>query len=62
MTKREAVREFKEEVLPLVVKEFGSTDVPARDQAWNDWTDDLCKGKRITQKQYDTWTHPFNDR
>ena len=55
MTKREAIAEFREFVLPNIPK----NDKPTRDQAWNDYTDGLCKDKRITQKQYDTWVHPF---
>ncbi len=56
MTKREAVKQFRTEILPRIP----SNDKPARDQAWNDWTDGLCKDKQITQRQYDTWDHPFN--
>ena len=54
MTKAEAVKRFKSEVL-------GSTppgDQPALDQAWNDWTDMLCKSGEITLRQYENWVHP----
>lgn len=26
---------------------------------WNNFTDTLCKGGKITMKQYETWTNPF---
>jgi len=59
MTKREAVALFRAEVLPEVVKRYSKDDKPAICEAWNDWTDGLCKDKQITARQYDTWTHPF---
>ena len=55
MTKKEAVKEFRN----LFAELFTKKDRPAIDQAWNDWTDGLCKDKQITQKQYDTGVHPF---
>jgi hypothetical protein len=60
MTKREAFAQFKAEVLPNVQKQYGTKDKAARDQAWNDYTDALCKNGDITLKQYESWTHPFN--
>lgn len=59
MTKAEAIAEFNAEVKPHVLAKYGPNDKPAMREAWNDWTDGLCKDRRITQKQYDTWTHPF---
>jgi hypothetical protein len=60
MTKKEAIKEFQAHILPSVIQQYGEKDKPARDQAWNDWTDQLCKSGKITQDQYDTWTHPYN--
>lgn len=57
MTKSEAIAEFKAEILPLVVEQYGPRDKPAIREAWNNWTDALCKDGRITQRQYDTWTY-----
>lgn len=54
MTYRDACKQFNSEIAPRLPK----GDKPARDMAWNNWTDGLCKDKVITQKQYDTWTHP----
>jgi peptidoglycan hydrolase-like protein with peptidoglycan-binding domain len=59
MTKAEAVQEFKEEVLPYVVAQYGKDDRPAIREAWNDWTDMLQKDGRISMKQYETWVGPF---
>lgn len=55
MTKREAVAEFKATILPTVPPQ----DIPWRDQAWNDYTDYLCKEGLITLRQYETWGSPF---
>ena len=60
MTKREAVTEFRVIFPELFVKRNGKiVDRPMLDEAWNNWTDALCKDKQITQKQYDCWVHPF---
>ncbi len=59
MTKQEAVKAFKTFVLPAIKREFeknGRCDRPARDQAWNDWTDTLQKNGHITRVQYNGWT------
>ncbi len=65
MTKREAVRQFKADILPAVRQQSerdGRRDLPARREAWNNWTDSLCKDRVITIRQYETWTHPaYND-
>jgi len=55
MTKKEALAEFREDVLPSVPK----GDKVWLCEAWNNFTDFLCKDGRITQKQYDTWVNPF---
>lgn len=55
MTKREAVAEFRATILPSVPPQ----DIPWRDQAWNDYTDYLCKEGLITLRQYETWGSPF---
>ena len=64
MTKREAFKLFQESFPPQTFTRFDRnglhTDKPMRDEAWNNFTDALCKDKQITRKQYETWTHPFN--
>lgn len=59
MTKREALRIFRTQVLPAVIVQYGPKDAPARCEAWNDWTDALCKDRQITLRQYESWTNPF---
>lgn len=49
-------------ILPTIRAKFerdGRIDRPARAEAWNNWTDGLCKAGVITQRQYDTWSNPF---
>lgn len=54
MTKREAVAEFRAEILPHL-----PPDRVAIRTAWNDYTDALCKARRITPRQYNTWEGPY---
>jgi len=61
MTKQEAVKQFKEDVLPYVKERYeqdGIRDLPARREAFNNFTDWLCKEGYITSWQYENWTHP----
>jgi len=58
VTKREAIKLFKTEILPLVRAKYetdGVVDHPARAEAWNNWTEALCKRSLITPRQYETW-------
>ena len=59
MTKHEALKLFKEEVLPSIIKQYGNNDKHAKIQGWNDWTDFLCKNYQITSSQYSCWVNPF---
>lgn len=34
-------------------------DKIAKQQAWNDYTDSLCKDGIITNWQYNNWSNPF---
>ncbi len=57
----DACRIFEDEVLPLVVEAYeqdGIPDWPARREAWNNWTDALCKDGEISDWQYANWSHP----
>lgn len=61
MRKEEAVRYFKLYVLPCVKDAYeqdGRRDAVARREAWNNFTDALCKDGTITPYQYDTWAQP----
>jgi hypothetical protein len=55
MTKKEALKEFREFALACIPK----TDKPMWREAWNDYTDSLCKEGRITDQQYNNWTNAF---
>ena len=52
MTLREARKIFKEEIAANIPK----NDIPMLNEAFNDWTDSLCKSGEITERQYDTWS------
>jgi hypothetical protein len=59
MTHAEAVEHFDECVLPWVIEQYeqdGVPDLPARREAWNDWTDGLCKDGEISDWQYENWS------
>jgi len=62
LTKASALRAFKQDILPGVKARYerdGKPDVPARCEAWNDYTDSLREAGCITEEQYSTWTNPF---
>jgi len=54
MTKKEALYQFRN-------VEFGVVkgDPIYTRENWNNFTDYLCKSRKITMKQYETWTNPF---
>ena len=57
----EAVERFKEHVLPYVREAYeadGVPDWPARREAWNNFTDLLCKDYEISDWQYMNWHQP----
>ncbi len=60
MTKAEAWARFRDEILPSIWAAEGprGPDRPRRAEAWNNYTDELCKDGQITLKQYESWTHP----
>jgi|TARA_R100000908_G_C3712405_1_gene118510 hypothetical protein len=61
ITWKEACERFENEVLPIVQEHYekdGRIDECARSEAWNNWTDALCKGREISDWQYANWTHP----
>ena len=58
---QQAVDEFTSLVLPVVQRTYerdGVPDNPARCEAWNNWTDSLCKSGIISDWQYKNWSHP----
>ena len=61
MTRDEAIEIFDNHILPLVTQlheQDGQIDEPARCEAFNNWTDAMCKDGQISDWQYDNWTHP----
>ena len=61
MLHSEASKFFEYEILPTVrfaYERDGIPDWPARREAWNDWTDSLCKDGIISEWQYNNWSHP----
>lgn len=63
MNKRQVNASFKEGILPhvdsLCRERSGTTDRIARWEAWNDYTDSLCKDGMITPWQYENWANPY---
>jgi len=61
MTHSQAINEFELFVLPYVIEHYeqdGIPDIPARSEAWNNWTDGLCKDNQISDWQYANWSQP----
>ena len=61
MTRDEAVEIFDNNILPIVkqgMEQDGEPDYIARSEAWNNWTDSLCKDGQISDWQYENWSHP----
>ena len=57
LTKREVVETLRE--LFRESPDQFSGDIIAKREAFNDYTDMLCKDGQISVKQYETWTNPF---
>ena len=61
ITFAQACETFTTEILPGIQEQYeqdGIPDGPARREAWNDWTDGLCKDGQISDWQYANWDHP----
>lgn len=43
---------FDEQVAPAVIEQYGEDDEPAINEAFNNWTDSLCKDGTIHDEQY----------
>ena len=57
----QAVEMFTNDLLPtikLMYEQDGIPDIPARSEAWCNWTDSLCKSEVISDWQYENWSHP----
>jgi hypothetical protein len=56
-TEAELSKRFDEEILPLVLETYGEDDSVAINQAFNDWSDSLCKDGEIHPAQYDAYCY-----
>ena len=57
LTNKQVKQMFRDEVLPEVIRQYGSNDKVAIRTAFNDWTDALHRSGKITQRQYETITY-----
>lgn len=63
VTKKAAESIFRENLSEAKAKghwTYRASDKVALREAWNNYTDSLCKDGLITERQYETWTNPFN--
>lgn len=49
---KQAWQQFESEIKPLVIEQYGNDDSAAMSEAWNDYTDSLCKDGELTALQY----------
>ena len=55
LTEKEVIEHYKEFVLPSIKKSYeidNRVDAPARSEAFNNYTDRLCKEGYITEEMY----------
>ena len=66
MTREEAIEEFQRDMLPFLILdearwqggEWSHVDAAHRSETWNNWTDALCRDRRISDWQYENWSQP----
>ena len=57
----DACETFTTEILPMIQEaheQDGIPDIPARSEAWNNWTDNLHRDNQISDWQVANWDHP----
>lgn len=60
MTKAQVLADFRELWADAIKHDPNlKGDSIAKREAFNDYTDSLCKDRRISSHQYNTWTNPF---
>lgn len=60
MTRQEVNAYFREFIMPEIrAQEWNGPDYPMRREAWNIYTDALCKEGQITPEQYEEWVAPY---
>ena len=61
MTFDQACEQFTDCILPMIQEAYeqdGIPDMPARREAWNNWTDSLACDGQISDWQVHNWGHP----
>lgn len=48
---------FDESIAPLVIEQYGENDEPAMSEAFNNWSDSLCKDGEIHPAQYSEYCY-----
>ncbi len=56
-SEEELSKRFDEEILPMVLETYSESDSDAINEAYNDWTDSLCKDGEIHPAQYDSYCY-----
>lgn len=60
LTKKTALSLFNEELAEMHMNgTINKNDKHMMVEAWNNFTDVLCKDGMITDSQYNNWTNPF---
>lgn len=56
-SEEELSERFDDEILPHVIEKYGEDDQPAINEAFNDWTDMLCKDGDLHDEQYNKYCY-----
>lgn len=61
-TKEQALEDFNANLKPRIIEQYGKNDKIALICGWNDYTNMLLDDNMISEKQYNSWTNPFEFR
>ena len=59
MSKKQVVKKFKQEVLPLIHMHSQRVDQAAMREAWNIYTSSLHQDRLISDHAYNNWVCPY---
>ena len=48
---------FDDEIAPLIIDQYGEGDKPAMNEAFNNWSDSLCKDGELHEIQYSQYCY-----
>lgn len=48
---------FDDQIAPLVIEQYGEDDEPAMSEAFNNWSDSLCKDGVLHELQYNQYCY-----